>query len=105
MRDITGQLAGVMRDLEEGLNVVKKGALLLDRVATVLADVDEEEDARVQMRKRGNCLHLDSIPLLEWVVQDARCVDHLRDSINIFIFGAVVSSEAKTNVAYNPLKA
>ena len=43
----------------------------------MLAGVDEEENEAWDVRDRSDCMHLDDVPVLELVVEDARCVDDM----------------------------
>mmetsp|Transcript_35797 Transcript_35797/g.54860 ORF Transcript_35797/g.54860 Transcript_35797/m.54860 type:complete len:314 (-) Transcript_35797:574-1515(-) len=71
--------------LEEGLNVIEQGNLLLDGVATVLRDIKEEEHTGVEMSQGGNSLHLNSVSLVQLVVEQARSVDNL--PVGVFVVG------------------
>lgn len=62
---------------EERLDVVVEADLLGDRVSAGLRNVDEEEDAGVQVGQRGNGLHFDRVLLLERMVQDSWRIDDL----------------------------
>jgi len=63
--------------LEKRLNVVEQTDLLWDCVATGFRYVEEEQDTGIQVSQRGNGLHFDSVSLIKWMIQDARCIDNL----------------------------
>ena len=60
--------------MKSGLSVWNSAALL-DGAAARPADADEEEDDARDMRERRDRQHLDDVPVLERVVEDARRVD------------------------------
>lgn len=62
---------------EEGLDGVEELALRLDGVAALLGEIHKVEHARLEVRERGDALHLDVVHLLERVVEDAGGVDDL----------------------------
>ena len=63
--------------VEERLDRLEERHLLRDREAALLRDVDHVEHAALQVRERGDRLHLDRVALLEGLVEDARRVDDL----------------------------
>lgn len=59
-------------------DVVEELQLLLQRVAALLRHVHHVEDGRPQVSQSRDGLHLDGVPLLQGVVQDAGGVHHLQ---------------------------
>ena len=67
--------------LEEWLDRLKESNLLVNGVSTTLRNVEEEKNGGVQVSQSRDCLHLNGVSLIEWVVQDSGRVDHLPASI------------------------
>lgn len=63
--------------MEERLDGLEEGNLLVNRVAARLRDIQEEEDCSVQMSESGHSLHLNGVSLIQRVVEDAWCVNDL----------------------------
>ena len=51
--------------------------LLVKGVSTLLTGIKEVKNCCSQVRQGCDSLHLDRIPVLQWVIQDARGVNHL----------------------------
>ena len=78
VQDKHGGLVG-----KEGLDSVEELALRLDGVPALLGEIHEVEDARLQVSKRGDTLHLDVVHLLERVVEDSRGIDDLPSHVAV----------------------
>jgi hypothetical protein len=62
---------------EEGLDGVEELDLVLDGVAALLRDIDDEDDGRPQVRQSRDRKHLDGVPLLEGMIQDTGRIEDL----------------------------
>ena len=54
--------------LEQRLDGLEQGNLLVNSVPAGLRDIKQEKDSSVQVSKGSNGLHLDSVALVEWVI-------------------------------------
>lgn len=74
-------MSAVLQDTDlvgkQRANVVEELQLLLQRVAALLRYVHYVKDGRPQVSQGRDSLHLNGVPLLQWVVQDTGGVHHL----------------------------
>mmetsp|Transcript_7346 Transcript_7346/g.8827 ORF Transcript_7346/g.8827 Transcript_7346/m.8827 type:complete len:333 (-) Transcript_7346:321-1319(-) len=63
--------------LEKGLDRLEQRDLLIDRVATRFRNIEQKQNCRVQMGQGSDGLHLNSVSLVERVVQNTWRVDDL----------------------------
>mmetsp|Transcript_14126 Transcript_14126/g.28156 ORF Transcript_14126/g.28156 Transcript_14126/m.28156 type:complete len:518 (-) Transcript_14126:837-2390(-) len=68
---------------EERPDGPEEGALRLHRVPAVLRNVHEVEHRARQVGEGRDGLHLDGVPLLQWMVEEAGRVDHLPAQIAV----------------------
>ena len=67
--------------LEQRLDRLEQGNLLVDGVPARFGDVEEEKDRSIQVSQRGDSLHLNRVALVKRVVKDAGRVDDLPASV------------------------
>lgn len=67
--------------LEKRLDVVEQGDLLRNGVATGFRNIDEEENAGLQVGEGGDGLHFNGVAFLEGVVENSGGVDDLPPGI------------------------
>lgn len=63
---------------EQRPDVAEELQLLLQRVSALLRRIHDVQHRRPQVSQSRDGLHLDGVPLLQRVVQDAGCVHHLQ---------------------------